>query len=117
MTDRADDPMWQFVDRHVTSFVKWDVLVYFYFSENPDEPQAPFPLAAQLARSEEDVRQACTEFAEEGLLTTVQGATGVSYKLNRDSELEPVAERFAISTQSREGRLQVLAHILQASTR
>lgn len=115
MADRTRDPLWAFIDEHVTSFSKWDLLAYF--ASRPEPPQTPHALAERLARREADIQAACEELAHGGILTKTQGIIGASYSLTPDPRMRRLVESFAVSTRARDTRLQVLAHLLKAGAR
>lgn len=115
MIGRTRDPLWDFIERYVTSFARWDLLAYF--AARPEPPQTPRQLARRLARREPEIRQACEGLAHEGVLRATNGIIGSSYSLGPDPALRTAVDTFAASTRARDMRLRVLTHLLKSGSR
>lgn len=116
MIQQIDPQLWAFVEDHVTSFVKWDLVVFF--ASHPDDAFAAPELAAQLARQLDEVEEALRDLEDSGVLRSSEtSGLGRAYRLVASPELARLADRFVAVTRAREARLEVLAHLLKSATR
>lgn len=112
------DPLWDFIQTHVTSFAKWDLMSYF--AARPDAAETVHGLAARLARGEQELAEACSELAQGGILVQCRRGSkmlGPAYSLSPDEDVRRMVQRFAKSTLVRETRLSVLTHLLRSGAR
>jgi hypothetical protein len=103
-----------FVDRCVTSFASWDLIIYMM--KNPDICATRARLAALLGRHESDMVHALDLLVSEGVLDTRGDADGQGcFALTTDDETRDLVRRFIRLAERREHRLEyvrrVLAHI------
>jgi len=115
MIEQIDPQLWGFVEDHVTSFAKWDVVVFL--ASHPHESFTTAELAAQLARQIDEVEVALQDFAESDVLTAERSGLARTYRLVTSPDLARIVERFVAVTRSREARLEVLAHLLKSASR
>lgn len=115
MIQQIDPQLWAFVKDHVTSFAKWDLVVFF--ASHPDEAFAAQDLAAQLARQIDEVDDALGELVASGVLATEASGSTRTYRVVASPELARLVDRFVAVTRAREARLEVLAHLLKSATR
>lgn len=115
MIQQIDPQLWAFVEDHVTSFAKWDLVVFF--ASHPDDAFDAPELAAQLARQIDEVESALRELADSGVLESETSELDRVYRMVSSPELTRVVDRFVAVTRSREARLEVLAHLLKSATR
>jgi hypothetical protein len=112
---QIDPQLWSFIEDHVTSFAKWDVVVFF--ASHTDGAFAPPQLAAQLARQIDEVEEALRDLADSGVLAAETSQFDRTYRLVPSPELARLVDRFVSVTRAREARLEVLAHLLKSATR
>jgi len=61
-----DEPMGEFIQKYVNSFVKWEIVQYFH--SHPDTPYKTEELAKILNRPVEQVRRELQELSQDDLL-------------------------------------------------
>lgn len=115
MIPQLDIKLEKFIEKHVNSFIKWDLLVFFH--ENPGAADTATSLANRLGRRPEDVRKALDEFGEGGILTTQADDPNVIYQYQPSPKIQPLIEAFIKSLDSREKRLQILTKLLRLGGR
>jgi hypothetical protein len=103
-----------FVDRCVTSFASWDLIIYMM--KNPEICASRPRLAALLGRQEPDMLHALDLLVSEGVLELRDGDDGEDcFALTPDEETRDLVRRFIRLAERREHRLEyvrrVLAHI------
>lgn len=103
-----------FVDRCVTSFASWDLIIYMM--KNPDICATRARLAALLGRHESDMVNALDLLVSEGVLEKREDDEGQEcFSLTSDEETRDLVRRFIRLAERREHRLEyvrrVLAHI------
>lgn len=103
---RLDD----FIDRHLSSFAKWDVLTFLADSR---QPWTAADLSQRIGRPLDEITTALDELAADGLLIRDDGEAAASYSLNPDPPTLAGVLEFVEAIGSRDVRLQVLAHLLR----
>jgi len=112
--DVSEDPaVDEFVDRCVTSFAAWDLIIYLM--RNPETCATEARLAQLLGRQNSDMARALALLAGEGVVVESDDEGGAYFALTSDDETRDVMRRFIRLSARREHRLEyvrrVLAHI------
>jgi hypothetical protein len=113
--DVSEDPaVDEFVDRCVTSFVEWDLIIFLM--RNPETCASAAHLAQLLGRQESDMVHALGQLSVEHVVVERDdGQGGTGFSLTSDEEMRDVMRRFIQLSARREHRLEyvrrVLAHI------
>lgn len=107
MLDYLDTDLKNFINRYVTSFLVWDVIVFF--QTNSDEGFTADELAGRLGRQTEEVEQAVADLARQSILNH-EGAT-FAYAPSHGTKL--LIDRFVQAIDNREKRLLILTEVLQ----
>lgn len=104
-----------FVDRCVTSFASWDLIIYMM--KNPTICATRARLTALLGRTEADMVTAIDLLTREGVIVAADDADGTEcFALTPDEDTRDLVRRFIRLSERREHRLEyvrrVLAHIV-----
>lgn len=100
-----------FVDRCVTTFASWDLIIYML--KNPDICATRARLAALLGRQESDMVHALDLLVSEGVLDTREDAEGQGcFALTTDDETRDLVRRFIRLAERREHRLEYVRRVL-----
>jgi hypothetical protein len=103
-------PLEDFIDRHVTSFTVWDLLVFLAQTEGP---QTASGLSRRLGRPVDDIVESLEQLTAEGLLLVSRTEHGMVYRLSNDPQKRGEVLDFVQAIRSRDVRLQVLARLLR----
>ena len=109
-----DQTVDDFVDRCVTSFAAWDLIIYLM--RNTETCATTARLAQLLGRQDSDMAHALALLAREGVVVERDDTEGdAGYVLTPDEDIRDVMGRFVRLSARREHRLEyvrrVLAHI------
>ena len=96
----------QFVERHVTSLLAWDILVFFH--RNPDAVLDNAGLAARLGRRAEEVAPEVDSLCESQILQCAGGL--IRYR--PEGEVKQQVGEFVEACQDRGRRLALIALVL-----
>ena len=102
----------EFVDRHLDSFVKWDVLVYFH--ENQEIEKKVSGLALDIGRKVSSLEPVLEGLAAQGILESEEEPGDErSYRYSATSEFKLGMEKFSEATRDRANRLAFVSKVLQ----
>ncbi len=107
MLDYLDADLRDFVNRYITSFLAWDLVVFF--CKNPGTVDDAGQLAAKLGRRAEDIAQAAAELAEKDILKS----NNMVFRYSPAEETRVQVEKFVQALNNREQRLLILTKVLQ----
>jgi hypothetical protein len=113
--DVSEDPaVDDFVDRCVTSFAEWDLIIFLM--RNPETCASAARLAQLLGRQESDMVHALGQLvAQRAVVEGDDDEGGSAFALTPDAEMRDIMRRFIQLSARREHRLEyvrrVLAHI------
>ncbi|MDP1808829.1 MAG: hypothetical protein Q8L35_04750 [Actinomycetota bacterium] len=107
MLDYLDADLRNFINQYVTSFLAWDIIVFFH--KNPSAIGAANELAGRLGRRAEDIEQAAQELVGKAVLTCDD--TIFMYTPSDDTRL--LVDRFVQAINIREKRLLILTEVLK----
>lgn len=105
-----------FVDKHINTFTKWDLVVLFHHHYGMlDTPDA---IATRLGRRRDDVVPALDELVDSGILSRQQaGERMTAYGYVSNGEHDALVSEFVGALDSREKRLQILTKLLRLGAR
>ncbi len=101
----------KFIESYVDSFVKWDLITYFY--SNSGVSDTAHSLAIHLGRKESDVEKSLNELVEKNLVTEIKEDGKSIYQYTPPAEVSKMVENFVKSLEIREERLLILAKLLR----
>lgn len=107
MLDYLDADLKNFINRYVTSFLAWDIIVFF--CKNPGAAGAAGELAVRLGRRSEDIEQAAGGLVEKAVLFSDNAV----FTYRPDDDTRALIDKFVRAIDSREKRLLILTEVLQ----
>ena len=107
MLDYLDADLKNFINRYVTSFLAWDLIVFFH--KHPGVGESAGDLAMRLGRLAEDIQPAAEELAEKAVLTYED----TIFRYGPAEETRALVEQFNQALENREKRLLILTEVLQ----
>jgi hypothetical protein len=107
MLDYLDADLRNFINQYVTSFLAWDLIVFFH--KNPGANGPADELAGQLGRRAEDIEQAARELVGKAVLACDDSI--FMYAPSNDTRL--LVDRFVQAINTREKRLLILTEVLK----
>ena len=106
-----DPLLLEFIKHKVNSFVKWDLVRFFY--DNPNTADSAENIARYAGRSVEAVRPELEEMVESGLMEKrMLGQTPV-YVLSEDPDMLSLIDRFITACEDRHFRVKAVYHIIR----
>ncbi len=106
-----DPELFDFVTTYVDSFIKWDLLRFFY--ENPRTMDTGENIARYAGRTAKDVQAELQDLTRRGLLIEMPVENMRVYMLKADPEIRTRLQRFVEATQDREFRRKVIYHMVR----
>lgn len=107
MLEYLDPELRDFIDQYVTSFLAWDILVFFH--KNPGTADNTNDLSMKLGRRAEDIERAARDLAAKSVLR----ADNSLYRYIADDNLRDLIGKFTGALEDREKRLLILTAVLQ----
>lgn len=106
--DKAVD---EFVDRCVTSFAAWDLVIYLV--RNPEVSVTRARLAQVLGRQQADMALALGTLVREGVAVESEDHEGVLlFAMTSDEDVRDLVRRFLSMSERREHRLEFVRRVL-----
>lgn len=110
-TADIDPALLNFLHTYVDSFIKWDLLRFFF--NNPHTIDTVDNIARYAGRNPETVEQELAELAERGLLEETQMGTLVVYALSGDPEIREQLARFIQASEDRQFRIRAIYYVIK----
>jgi hypothetical protein len=109
--DDMDSRLLDFIKNKVNSFIKWDLVRFFY--ENPHTTDSVENIAKYAGRSTAAVQSELEELVESGVME-MQLVEGLSvYSLVSDEEMRRLIEQFILACEDRHFRVKAVYHIIR----
>jgi hypothetical protein len=99
----------------VNSFVKWDLVRFFY--DNPHTTDTAYNIARYAGRSVDTIKTELAELAGDGVLEENQLGDMVVYSLAPDPEIRELLEQFVKASDDRQFRVKAIYHIIRGTRR
>ncbi len=106
-----DPELLDFINVYVDSFVKWELLRFFY--ANPNTIDTAVSIARYIGRSAQDIQDDLFQLKEHGLLKESAVGHMFVYTLNPAPELWTQLEKFIQATQDPEFRRKAIYHLVR----
>jgi len=111
LIDDMDPRLLRFLVDKVDTFIKWDLVRFFY--ENPHTTDTAENIARYAGRDVETVRLDLAALAEDGVLEESQLGEMIIYSLSSDKATRDMVRQLVESAADRQFRLNVLHHIVR----
>ena len=106
-----DPALLDFVRSKVTSFIKWDLVRFFY--ENPNTVDSVENIARYAGRHVDAVQPELEELVESGVMTVRMLDQMAVYSLAQNEEMRRLIERFILACEDRHFRVKAVYHIIK----
>jgi hypothetical protein len=110
-----DPRLLEFLRTKINSFVKWDLVRFFY--DNPHTTDTAENIARYAGRSIETIRTELAELAQDGVLEEGQLGDMVVYSLAPDRQVRELLEQFVKASNDRQFRVKAIYHIIRGTRR
>lgn len=106
-----DPELLKFLRNRVNSFVKWDLIRFFY--ENPHTTDTAQNIARYAGRNVDTTRVELAELAAQGILAEHQLGDMTVYSLSNDPDIRDLISRFVEASDDRQFRVKAIYHIIR----
>ena len=106
-----DPDLLTFLRTKVNSFVKWDLIRFFY--ENPHTTDTAENIARYAGRNVETTREELADLADQEILARSQLGEMTVYSLTNNPETLSVIQRFIEASDDRQFRVKAIYHIIR----
>ena len=111
LMDDMDPTLLDFVKKKVNSFIKWDLVRFFY--ENPHTTDTVENIAKYAGRNADAVRPELEDLVESGIMQKkVLDETAV-YSLSTDESMRSLVDKFILACEDRHFRVKAVYHIIR----
>lgn len=108
-----DPRLLDFLRTKIDSFVKWDLIRFFY--NNPYTTDTAENIARYAGRSVEAISEGLHELAGDGVLEANQLGDMTVYSLTSNHEIRDLLERFVEASNDRQFRVKAIYHIIRGA--
>lgn len=111
LMDDMDPTLLDFVKQKVNSFIKWDLVRFFY--ENPHTADTVENIAKYAGRNADAVRPELEDLVESGIMQKkVLNETPI-YSLSTDETMRALVDKFILACEDRHFRVKAVYHIIR----
>jgi DNA-binding transcriptional regulator YhcF (GntR family) len=111
LMDDMDSRLLDFIKHGVNSFIKWDLVRFFY--ENPNTTDSVENIAKYAGRNTAAVQSELEELVESGVME-MQLVEGIPvYSLTSDEEIRRLVDEFISACEDRHFRVKAVYHIIR----
>ena len=111
LMDDMDPILLDFVKKKVNSFIKWDLVRFFY--ENPHTADTVENIAKYAGRNAEAVRPELEDLVESGIMhKKILDETPI-YSLSTDESMRALVDKFILACEDRHFRVKAVYHIIR----
>ncbi|MFN8454360.1 MAG: hypothetical protein U0401_06765 [Anaerolineae bacterium] len=111
LMDDMDPTLLDFVKTKVNSFIKWDLVRFFY--ENPHTADTVENIAKYAGRNVDAVRPELEDLVESGIMEKrVLDSTPI-YSLATDEAMRALVDQFIVACEDRHFRVKAVYHIIR----
>jgi hypothetical protein len=111
LMDDMDPTLLDFVKKKVNSFIKWDLVRFFY--ENPHTADTVENIAKYAGRNAEAVRPELEDLVESGIMQKKVLNNTPIYSLSTDETMRSLVDKFILACEDRHFRVKAVYHIIR----
>jgi hypothetical protein len=112
LMDDMDPTLLDFVKTKVNSFIKWDLVRFFY--ENPHTADTVENIAKYAGRNADAVKPELEDLVESGIMEKkVLDGNTVIYSLATDEDMRALVDQFILACEDRHFRVKAVYHIIR----
>ncbi len=106
-----DPALLDFVKAKVNSFIKWDLVRFFY--ENPNTADTVENIAKYAGRNAAAVEPELEEMVESGVMQKREVEGTVIYSLAENEDMRELVDQFILACEDRHFRVKAVYHIIR----
>jgi hypothetical protein len=111
LMEDMDARLLDFLKNQVNTFVKWDLVRFFY--ENPNTTDTADNIARYAGRDPVAIEQELADLAESGVLFREEVGGMITYSLATDEDMRGQIEEFISACNDRQFRVKAIYHIIR----
>ncbi|RME76059.1 MAG: hypothetical protein D6784_06680 [Chloroflexi bacterium] len=111
LMDDMDPVLLDFIKNKVNSFIKWDLVRFFY--ENPHTADTAENIARYAGRNVSAVEPELEELVESGIMEKRMLDDVAVYSLSSDEEMRALVDKFILACEDRHFRVKAVYHIIR----
>jgi len=111
LMDDMPEELLDFVKTKVNSFIKWDLVRFFY--ENPHTVDTAENIAKYAGRHLSAVAPELEDLTNSGIMERKEVGDQVVYSLTQDRAIRDLVERFIVACEDRHFRVKAVYHIIR----
>ena len=111
LMDDMDPTLLDFVKKKVNSFIKWDLVRFFY--ENPHTTDTVENIAKYAGRNADAVRPELEDLVESGIMQKKVLDNTAVYSLSTDESMRTLVDKFILACEDRHFRVKAVYHIIR----
>lgn len=111
LMDDMDPTLLDFVKKKVNSFIKWDLVRFFY--ENPHTADTVENIAKYAGRNADAVRPELEDLVESGIMQKKILDDTAIYSLSTDESMRALVDKFILACEDRHFRVKAVYHIIR----
>ena len=112
LMDDMDARLLDFIKNKVNSFIKWDLVRFFY--GNPNTTDSVENIAKYAGRNTAAVQSELEELVESGVMEIQLVDDIPVYSLATDEEMRQLIEKFILACEDRHFRVKAVYHIIRS---
>jgi hypothetical protein len=112
LMDDMDGRLLDFIKNKVNSFIKWDLVRFFY--GNPNTADSVENIAKYAGRNTAAVHSELEELVESGVMEVQLVDDLPVYSLASDEEMRQLIEKFILACEDRHFRVKAVYHIIRS---
>jgi DNA-binding MarR family transcriptional regulator len=113
LMDDMDPEVLEFLKTAVNTFVKWDLVLFFY--ENPNTTDAAANIARYIGRDAASIQAELDELVNVGVLQREFAADLAVYSLTSDAQVRERIRQFASASDDRQFRVKAIYHLIRGT--
>jgi hypothetical protein len=111
LMDDMDPEVLEFLKTTVNTFIKWDLVLFFY--ENPNTTDTTDNIARYIGRDAEAIEEELNDLAEVGVLERQAAGKLTVYSLTNDAQLRERIKHFVSASDDRQFRVKAIYHLIR----
>ena len=111
LMDDMDPTLLNFVKTKVNSFIKWDLVRFFY--ENPHTADTVENIAKYAGRNSTAVKPELEDLVESGIMEKRLMSDTPIYSLSPDETMQALVDKFILACEDRHFRVKAVYHIIR----
>ncbi len=111
LMEDMDARLLDFLKNRVNTFIKWDLVRFFY--ENPNTADTAENVARYAGRDPAVIERELAELAESGVLQRETVGEMTVYSLATDQEMRNLIHEFVLACDDRQFRVKAIYHIIR----